>query len=67
MYRAITKGNKLLDDKWNKRKMELHKLKLKTMKPMVVTYNRAPALKHLARNCKKEQLFEGNSFFYAGA
>ncbi len=60
MYRAIPKGNKLLDDRWNRRKMQLHLEKLRTIKPVVETYNRTVKSVHLARNSKKEQIFEGS-------
>ncbi len=59
MYRAIPKGNKLLDEKWNKRRMQLHRLRLRAIKPIVETYNRTIQPKHLIRNSKKEQNFEG--------
>ena len=59
MFRAIPRSSKILDDLWNKKRMEQHKRNLRTIKPMVETHVHATPVSRLGRKSKKEQLFEG--------
>lgn len=65
MYRAIPIGNKLLDDKWVKKQLMQHKLRVKLMKPTFRTYDSKPRLSSNSRNLKRDQYFEGNNFITA--
>jgi len=64
MYRAIPTSNKILEDKWTKKRMDMHRQRLKTIKPTFETFHRKAQISHLLRNSKKEQIFEGNFFIY---
>jgi len=59
MYRQIPRSNKLLDVKWKKEKLELHKQRLKTIQPILTTRFKVSTPIHLLNNNKGRQLFEG--------
>ena len=59
MYRAIPKPNKILDEKWNQKQLELHKKRVKDMRATVTTRFQSKNLKHITNNGKKQKMFEG--------
>jgi len=60
MYRAIPTGNRILQERWNRRKMIQHRQRIRSMKPIINSYHNAPVQSKTLRNFKREQIFEGN-------
>lgn len=60
MYRAPTTGNKKLHEMWVEHVKQLHKQRLKTIKPSID--NKPPKqYRHLKANMKRAQTEEGTS------
>ncbi|KAL0218663.1 hypothetical protein P9112_004316 [Eukaryota sp. TZLM1-RC] len=57
MYRAIPSSNKLLEQKWRQRELNLHRQKLKKMKP-AIDNKPPPDHRHVFENKKKQQIDE---------
>jgi len=63
MYRSIPVGNKLCADRNRQRNQELHRQRLKAMRPQVDTSEpQVVHLDHLRNNLKREQLLEERYF-----
>ncbi len=48
MYRAIPTGNKLLSRKWNEKEREIHRAKLREIKP-AVEIREPPKFRHIVK------------------
>lgn len=59
MYRDIPTTKRVLKIRWERRLMNIHKQKLKTMKPMIKNNMQTIEYKHLSRKLKREQIYEG--------
>ena len=57
MNRLFVASSKILNDRWTKYRMNLHKQRLKGVKPAVNTHQ--PKFTHSIQNGKKKQIFEG--------
>lgn len=58
MHRAIPQGSKLLSKKWAQQEQEIHKKKLRDIRP-TVEIREPPKFKHLKKKLKKTQMLEG--------
>ena len=58
MHRALPVGNKILTKRWQDRDKEIHKRKLRDVKPSIDS--RCPVrFRHISKKAKKEQILEG--------
>lgn len=58
MYRVIPVGSKLLQRRWDQKEREIHKSKLREMKPSV-DVKEPVQFRHIKKKLKKNQMLEG--------